>query len=310
MKNIILLPLALLSIFFVGCDVESPLSKDLYPQKVYIVGAPDLIVDRDLNIGHLPYDTVSISVAVSGSRSTSKDVTVTVGEQDSAVINYDYKNLSNLVTQYRKIADSVYTYPSKSVTIKAGQVYNTFPIYIKPTSFQCDSLYMLPLKLTSTSAYTLIKTDTLALVRLNLVNKYSGLYYMYGVIRNTTNPKDTLVYKMSRNLLATDNGQTVRMYHYNNEFIQGDTKDYRPSSAFKITVNADKSLSFATWKNFGIIDGGGTYNSTLKLYNLWYTFKDSNGVIRKTVGYLYLAPTTTAGQHVIDDFIDDNPLGK
>ena len=308
MKNIILLSLALLSVFFVGCDVESPMSKDLYPQKVYIVGATDLIVDRDLNIGNVP-DTVSISVAVSGSRSSTQNVTVTVGEQDSAVINYDYKNLSALVTQYRKIASSVYTYPSNKVTIKAGQVYNTFPIYINPTSFQCDSLYMLPLKLTSTSAYTLIKTDTVALVRINMVNKYSGLYYMYGVIRNTTNVKDTLVYNMSRNLLATDNGQTVRMYHYKNEFVQGDTQDYRPSSTFKITVNADNSLSFSTWKNFGIIDGGGKYYPDLKLYDLWYTYND-NGVIRKTVGYLYKARTTSEAQRIINDWIEEHPLGN
>src|ERR1035437_5096260 len=116
MENIILLSLALLSVFFVGCDIESPLSKDLYPQKVYIVGATDLIVDRDLNIGNLP-DTVSISLAVSGSRASTKDVTVSVGEQDSAISIYDTKNLSALVTQHRKIASSVYTYPSNKVTI-------------------------------------------------------------------------------------------------------------------------------------------------------------------------------------------------
>jgi hypothetical protein len=308
MKNVILLSLALLSIFFVGCDQESSLSKDLYPQKVYIVGAASTIVDRDVNIGNLP-DTVTISVAVSGSRSTSQDVTVTLAEQKDAISTYDSKNLSTLVTQYRKLADGVYTYPSNSLTIKAGQVYNTFPIYITPTTFQCDSLYMLAFKLASTSAYSLTTTDTVALVRLNMVNKYSGAYYMYGIIRNTTNPKDTLVYKMSRNLLATDNGRTVRMYHYNNEYVQGDTKDYRPTSAFKITVNADSTLSFATWKSFGIIDGGGTYLSAMKMYKLWYTFND-NGVVRKTVGYLYKATTTSAAQHIIDDYIDEHPLGK
>jgi antitoxin component YwqK of YwqJK toxin-antitoxin module len=168
---------------------------------------------------------------------------------------------------------------------------------------------MLPLKLTSTSAYKLNKTDTVALVRINMVNNYSGLYYMYGVIRNTTNAKDTLVYKMARNLKATDNGQTVRVYHYKNEFIQGDNIDYRPSNTFKITVNADNTLSFATWKNFAIITGGGKYYPDLKLYDLWYTFTE-NGVIKKTVGYLYKATTTTAAQRVIDDWIEVHPLGK
>jgi len=311
MKNIILLPLALLSILFVGCDQQSSMDKDLYPQSVYIVGATDKIVDRDLNIGDSPFDTVSISVAVSGSRSSTQDVTVTVGEQDTAITIYDTKNLSALGTQYRKIADSVYTYPSKSLTIKAGQTYNTFPIYIKPASFKCDSLYMIALRLTSTTAYSLIKTDTVALVRLNLVNKYSGLYYMNGVIRNTdpTKAKDTLVYRMARNLKATDDGKTVRMYHYNNEFIEGDINDYRPTNAFKITVNADNTLTLKTWKNFKIITGGGTYDPSLKLYSIWYTFND-NGVIRKTTGYLYKARKTTAEQKVVDDWIEDHPLGK
>lgn len=309
MKNTILLTLTLMSLLVVGCDVESPMDKDLYPQQVYIVGAPDKIVDRDLNIGDL-LDTVSISVAVGGSRLSLQDVIVTVGEDSDAIATYDRKNLSALVTQYRKLADSVYIYPSNTVTIKAGQVYNTFPFYIKTASFHCDSLYMLPLKLTSTTAFKLNQTDTVALVRLNLVNSYSGLYYMNGVIRNTTNPKDTLVYKMSRNLKATDNGQTVRMYHYNNEFVEGSSQDYRPTHAIKITVDkADNTLSFATWKNFGIIDGGGKYYPNLKMYDFWYTFND-NGVIRKTVGYLYKAPSTTAAQRVIDDWIEEHPLAK
>jgi len=308
MKKIILLPLVILSILLVGCDQESPMDKDLYPQKVYIVGAAYTVVDRDLNIGNLE-DTISVSVAVSGSRPTTQDLTVTVGEQDSAVEVYSAKNLSSLVTQYRKLADGIYSYPSDKVTIKAGQVYNTFPIHIKTSSLHCDSLYMLPLKLTSTTAYTLTTTDTLALVRINLVNDYSGLYYMNGVIRNTTNAKDSLVYKMSRNLLAIDNGKTVRMYHYKNEFVQGDATDYRPGFTFKITVNNDNTLSFATYKDFAIIDGGGTYYPDLKLYSLWYTFNDS-GVIRKTVGYLYKARKTTDEQRIIDDWIEEHPLAK
>jgi len=308
MKNIILLPLALLSFFFVGCDVESSLDKDLYPQQVYIVGATDKIIDRDLNIGNLT-DTVSISVSVGGSRPTSQDVTVTLGEDSAAISTYDTKNLSALITQYRKLANDIYTYPSTNLTIKAGQVYNTFPIHIKTSTFHCDSLYMIPLKLTSTTAYKLIKTDTVALVRLNMVNEYSGLYYMYGVIRNTTDVKDTVVYKMSRNLLATDNGKTVRMYHYKNEFIQGDNNDYRPSNTFKITVNADNTLSFATWQNFEILDGGGKYYPDLKLYDLWYTFND-NGVIRKTVGYLYKSRKTIEAQRLIENWIEEHPLAK
>ena len=142
-----------------------------------------------------------------------------------------------------------------------------------------------------------------------MVNNYSGLYYMNGLIRNTTNAKDSLVYKMARNLKATDNGQTVRMYHYKNEFVQGDNTDYRPTNALKMTVNADNTLTFATWLNFPIIAGGGKYYPDLKLYDFWYTFTES-GVVKKTVGYLYKAQTTIAGQRVIDDWIEAHPIGK
>lgn len=67
-------------------------------------------------------------------------------------------------------------------------------------------------------------------------------------------------------------------------------------------MNADNTLSFATWQNFAIIIGGGTYIPKLKLYNLWYIYND-NGVIRETVGYLYKSRTTTAEKHVIDVWI-------
>lgn len=308
MKKIIF-PLLFMSVLFVGCDVESPLSKDLYEQQVYIVGAKDKIIDRDLNIGNLP-DTISVSIAVSGSRNSTQDVTVSLAEDTGAINNYNLRNLSALVTQYRKLADGVYTYPSQNVTVKAGQVYSTFPIHITPTTLHCDSLYMLALKLKSTSAYTLNATDTVALVRINLTNKYSGLYYMDGVIRNVNNPKDSVIYKMARNLKATDNGNTVRMFHYNNEFNQGDTKDYRPTHTFRITVNADNSISVSTWDKFNLTGGGGTYYPDLKLYDIWYTFVDDKGIARKTVGHLYKARKTTAEQRVIDDWLEEHPLAK
>ena len=71
-------------------------------------------------------------------------------------------------------------------------------------------------KIAATSMYEATKIDTVALLRMNLVNKYSGQYYMNGVIKNVDNPNDSLVYVMPRQLTATKDGRTVRMFHYNN----------------------------------------------------------------------------------------------
>jgi len=303
MKHIIIFPL-FLTVLLAGCDVESPIDKNQYPQKVYIVGAEDIIVNRDVNIGEFQ-DTISVSVAVSGSLPSDKDVIVSIMEDSTAIATYNAKNLSVEEVQYQKLDNNIYSYPLDQLTINAGNVYNTYPIYIKPATLHCDSLYMLPLKLKSTSAYELNKEDTIALVKINLVNKYSGLYYVDAILKNTTNPSDSLVYKMSRNLTATGNGHTVRMYHYSNEYHTGDANDYRPTFAFKISVNElDTILTFSTWDQFKIYDGGGFYYPTLKLYDFWYEY-DNNGTRWKAKGYLYKARETDEEQRIIDNWIED-----
>lgn len=298
MKKIILFSL-FLAMLFTGCNEEAPMDTELYSQKVYIVGNRDQIVDRDVDLGNLP-DTINISVAVSGSLTLSKDVTVTIVENPDEVALYNERNVSGEDVQYQTLDSTIYSYPLKEVTIKAGDVYATYPIYINPATLQCDSLYMIPLRLNSISDYELSDNDTTVLVRLNLINQYSGLYYVEGTLRNTTNAKDSLIYNTSRNLVATDNGSTVRMYHYNNE-----TDDYLLSHTFKITINSDYSLSYATWEDFIIYEGGGTYHTDVKLYEFWYEY-DKSGTRWRAEGVLYLERETNAEQDILDDWLDEN----
>ena len=302
MKKIIGFPLFLV-VLLTGCDVESPMDTDLYPQKVYIVGAKDKIVDRDLDIGLLQ-DTISISVAVSGSRASKQDITVFVKEDPDAIETYNSRELSAEVTHYQKLQDIIYSYPYKNLTVKAGQVYNTYPIYIKPATLHCDSLYMLALKLSSPSAYELNDEDSVALVRINLSNKYSGLYYMDGIIKNRVDPNDSLVYKMPRTAAATDDGNTIRIYHFNNEYHNGDLNDYRPTYTFKITVNADNTLSVASWDRFDLINGGGKYIPQWKVYDLWYEYR-ADGKSYKVEGFLYKERKTDEEQRLIDNWMEE-----
>jgi hypothetical protein len=298
MKKITLLYLSI-AILFVGCEEEAPMDRELFPQKVYIVGARDQLVERDIDLGNST-DTIAISVAVSGSLPLAKDVTVTIDENPDEVALYNERNVSGEDVQYQKPDDAIYSYPLEQVTIKAGEIYSTYPIHINPATLQCDSLYMIPLRLSSISDYELSDNDTTVLVRLHLMNEYSGLYYVDGVLKNTTNANDSLVYKMARNLVATDNGSTVRMYHYNNE-----TDDYLPSHTFKITINSDNSLSYATWEDFVIYDGGGTYHPDVKLYDFWYEY-DNNGTRWRAEGVLYMERKTNEEQDILDDWLDEH----
>jgi len=300
MKNRIIFSF-LLAALFSGCGKDdSPMNTELYPQKVYIVGARDQVINRDIDLGNIP-DTISISVAVSGSLPLSKDVTVTLGEYPAEIDLYNERNVSGEAIQYQKPESTLYSFPLDKVIIKAGEIYGTYPIHIDPSTLQCDSLYMIPLRLTSISDYELADNDTTVLVKLNLVNKYSGLYYVDAILKNMDNPNDSVVYKMARNLVATDNGSTVRMFHFNNE-----TKDYRPNYTFKMAVNeADSTLSFATWDQFMIYDGGGMYYPSVKVYDFWYEF-DKDGTKWRAQGVMYKERKTTKEQNELDDWLEEH----
>ena len=110
MKKIMLYFIFLIMLI-AGCEKESsPMDNDLFPQKVYIVGARDQIVERNINLGN-SIDTISISVAVSGSRPLNKDVTVTIRENDDEIALYNQRNgrvWMNPAVLYLKLSERLY----------------------------------------------------------------------------------------------------------------------------------------------------------------------------------------------------------
>lgn len=302
MKKILLLSLYLIALFLISCDDDIPMDELMYPESVYLVGAKNLIIDRELNIGYLR-DTVYASVAISSSIQTNRDVTVEIEEYPWGIQNYNDKELGTDDVLYQNLASDIYSFPNPNVVVKKGEVYGTYPIYIEPASLHIDSLYMIALRLKSTSGFEIAKEDTVVLMRFNLKNEYSGLYYMDGVIKEEANPNDSIIYKSPRTLQAVIDGNTVRMYHQKNEWSKGAT-DYRPSYCFNITINSDNSLSLVPWQNFEIIEGKGTYYPALKVYDLYYKFKE-DGIIKTVKGFVYKERKNDEEQRIINDWIEE-----
>ncbi len=309
MKKSITLTALLALGLFAACDQEAPIEKEQYKPIFYIVGSNDKIIDKYVNIGN-EQDTVNLSIAVGGSQLLSHDVTLTLEERPEQVDTYNDRELSAEGRHYNYLTPNIYEYPSDQVTVKAGNVYETFPIYIRPATLECDSLYMLSFRLKNTSDYEITDEDTVALVRLNLFNDYSGNYDMDGMLKNLENPDDSLAYKMPRTLMATNDGQTVRMFHYSNEWVEGSGIDYRQTNAFTISVNpTDNSLSMAAWDEFELVDFGGRYVPEYEVYDLWYTYMD-NEVLWRAEGFLYKSRDTDAEQREIEDWIEEQRAAK
>ena len=149
--------------------------------------------------------------------------------------------------------------------------------------------------------YMFPKIDT---KKFNIVNDYSGLYYMDAIIKDVANPSDSVTYKTSRNLQAVRDGRTVRMYHMQNEWSKGAT-DYRPNYCFNITVNDDNTVSLSTWDKFKILGYEGVYHPDMKVYELWYKFEE-NGVTKTCRGFLYKERKTDDEQRIINDWMDEH----
>ena len=52
MKRIAFFSITLLLACMAGCDNKIPMEENLWPETVYLVGAKDKIINRDLNIGY------------------------------------------------------------------------------------------------------------------------------------------------------------------------------------------------------------------------------------------------------------------
>lgn len=302
MKNKLFISLGLSLLLFAGCDMEAPLDQQLYPETVYIVGARDKIIYRDLDMGY-DQDTVYVSVAVSGSLPSSQEVTVELEEYPQAIADYNAKELSSNDILNQNLPGGLYNFPNPNAIVKKGDVYGTYPVYVKPATLHIDSLYMISLKLKSTTAFEMAENDTVVLVKFNLMNQYSGQYYMDGEIGEVGSTEDAEIYKMPRTLSSVVDGNTVRMYHLKNEWTKG-TTDYRPDYCLNITVNPDNSLTIKPWEFFEILDYKGTYHPELELYDLSYTFME-NGVKKWTKGYLYKERKNDDDLRILTDWIEE-----
>ena len=160
-----------------GCN-EYPIDEEQYDRFIYPTRSIDLVKNEYINYSY-DRDTMYVSVSISGSKYSDKDVRVILREENGAIDLYNRQNRSALDIQFRHLPNSAYAYPQTDVVIEAGKSTGVFPIYVYPEQLHCDSLYMLPFSIDSVSQYEKrTKIDTVLIARINLINEYSGNYYI------------------------------------------------------------------------------------------------------------------------------------
>lgn len=280
---IIVFVLGSIQLLVTSCSVGSPLDDEQYIKQVYLVGAYDKLQTKELS--YSGDGNLYVSVALGGSLTSDKNVSVILGRANQSNITlYNHKNVIEGDVNYQALPSDWYNLPSWSGTIKAGDVYARIPIHVQTNKIDCDSLYVIPLKIVNTSLYNVVKEDTVLIVNLKMTNNYSGLYVFDGTSTEYEDGKpnysNTSVISTTRNLTAV-NGNTVRVFQNASVEKLSNLQD----NAYTLTVNADSSVMVKPWKDLTITDGGGTYDTKANTFNIWY-FYTSGGKIYKMVAKL------------------------
>lgn len=277
----IILPLVAIAAILSGCKKEDdPLDHEQYIKQAYIVGS-NKSNNEGLSIVKLPYSktadqeqVTNISIATGGSMNIDRDISVSLAEAgNDAIMRYNFLYLyKDGDIKYQKLANSFYRIPNKTIVLKAGEVYNTTPLYVKTANLHADSLYAVTVKIASVSEPDYIsirKTDTVLMVSFAMINDYSdtyqvqGRYYRYGASAAV----DTVSLSLTRVLKALDYN-TVRFYHLSNTEILSNAA----SNGVKVKVNDDNTLTITPYGTLAITSGGGTYNPTSKLFTVTYNY--------------------------------------
>lgn len=263
-----------------GCESKDPMSDEQYEKIVYVVGASQNVITRELKYDNEVQETFA-SVAISGTHMISNDVAVNLKTKNTVIdwYNNKYKYLDTDI-RYQVMPEAYYSLASYSTTIKANEVYARLPVSIVTEGLHCDSLYALTFAIESVSEYTFNQTDSALIMTFKFVSDYSGTYLFSGA-RNTLNDQGeitaTTLMSYNRTFTAT-RSNAVRFYNEQQSETIANIREH-----CLVFTLSDNLVRVSAWEDLDLINATCTYNSTDKIFTADYTYR-SNGQVYQFVG--------------------------
>lgn len=274
--------LSILMAVFTACDDEFLLDKEQYIKKIYLIGASDKVLSKNLAY-HTQEQETFTTVAISGSLLPDRDVSVTVANYEPGIAWYNnkYKYLAEDI-KYQALDPAYYSIPSYTTTIKAGETYAKVPIKINTQNLHCDSLYALSFKIESVSDYEINKTDSTLILTFKMVNEYSGTY-LFEVTRYSVSEdaegNDVLsnptVMSVMRTLNAV-NVNTVRFFNEQNNETIANIKNY----CINLQIESDNKVTMSSWESLDLVESDCSYNPESMSFALDYKYKVGDQMYR------------------------------
>jgi len=274
-----------------SCNDKEVFEKEQFKNVFALVSGSDNIVTwiHDLRMNE---STGYVAASLGGTNPSTKDIKVTLVEDNKLIDNYNAVAFDVNTFKYIKpLAKSKYTIETLGFTIPAGETKAAIPVKIRPAGLSPDSSYFIALKVESYSAYE--------------VNPEKD-YILYRVqTRNWWSTSGGTIYNQRGNIIATgSSGNPVQVFGTKRMFPLTPTKvrllagtelnDNANENVFKwysmvLNIGNDNNITIEPYKDLVIkqINGNADYPNkvflendgfkTYKTFMLYYTYKAANG---------------------------------
>lgn len=158
-----------------ACNEDAQFDKELYKKVINVLSDDNLVfsVNHDLN---LEESTGYISIGCGGTKHIDTDVFVELEPDNEALAEYNRLNFDIDESKFaRALEPWRYDIPDMTTVLKVENEdnYATIPVHVRPEGLSPDSIYLIPLRIKSASAYEINPNKRTVLYRVLLKNDYA-----------------------------------------------------------------------------------------------------------------------------------------
>lgn len=251
-----------------SCD-KNPIDGEQYFKQVYLVGAQDLVREVEL-----PYSSdfveTFITVSTSGSLPIEKDVSVRLKIEPKIIDDYNEKYFESDETEkfLKYVQEDLFKVPSiEKLKIVAKEGISTnLPVFIKTEDLSSDLTYAIPFSILDVDSYEVNDKLRDLILKLKLINSYSGDYSMTGERLNLSSGVNNRIQK-NKTLKAVGVNK-IRMFHSDSS-ENTDIND----NGILIEIHEDNNVSVKAWSLLEDVIGEGTYFPEKNTIDINYTMR-------------------------------------
>jgi hypothetical protein len=251
-----------------ACDRDELFTREQYKNQIALLSDDGYnIFQEEVDLSQ--NETVGYVVAsCGGSHLITEDIRIDLAEDENLLYKYNKSNYDTDESKYAlKLPDDNYDIDEYRILVQAGQRTGALPVKVRPDGLSPDSIYFIPLKVKTFSAYEMHPNKTTVLYRVLLKNYWATLksatYYSLRGIRNSINVMGTKqVFPVS--------ARKVRIIAGNETFAAD--KNTIDATSILLEVADDGRVKITPWKEIEVtqVDGDPSYPNIFKIEDLGY----------------------------------------